>query len=314
MVIIVYSGSFRKAFGEALVEAGYLNEDIIVLDADTPKSTWTKLFANTFPHRFINVGISEQDLVSTAAGLAIAGKIPVVAGFSMFLMRGWEQIRNTISRDHLNVKIVGTHSGLSDYMDGASHQCFEDIALMRVLPGFIVLVPGDEIATRKIVLEALLEHKGPVYIRLGRDNAPKIYDEFEEFPIGKLKIIEDPGDIVLFSNGFTLGLALEVANELKRHGISAGVADVYTVKPLDKDGIIKLSKKVNLVVAIEDHSIYGGLGSAIAEVLSESYPKRILRIGIRDEFGVSARSFSQLIEYLGFTPVNIALKIIEVYA
>lgn len=298
--------SYRRAFGEALVEAGARSKDVIVLDADTARSTGTIEFARRFPDRFINVGISEQDLVATAAGLAIAGKTPVATAFSMFMLRAWEQIRNTIARDRLNVKLVGTHSGLSDYMDGASHQCFEDIALMRVLPGFTVLVPSDPNSTRQLLLEATLNHVGPAYIRLGRDNAPVIYSRQEEFVIGGSKVIEDGGEVVIFSCGAMVGVALEALRILREQGIRAGLVDVYSIKPVDRDTIIRQSRRANLVVTLEDHSIHGGLGSLVTEVLSSSAPRRVLMIGIPDSFGTSARSYQQLLEYMKLTPKHVA--------
>jgi transketolase len=299
--------------GEALVEAGKASRDVVVLDADTPRSTGTLAFAEAFPDRFFNLGISEQDLVGTAAGLAVAGKTPVAAAFAVFLMRAWEQIRNTVARDGLNVKLVGTHSGLSDYMDGSSHQCLEDIALTRVLPGFTVVVPADTVATKKIVLEAVLEHRGPVYIRLGRDNAPRIYDSHEEFPLGGSKTLRDAVDVVLFSYGPMLGVALEAARRLGEEGVSAGVVDVYTLKPVDVSNIVRQAKRVGLVVTVEDHSVYGGLGSIVAEVLAEHLPRRLLRIGVRDRFGASSRSYVELLEYMGLTPDKVASRVLEVF-
>ncbi len=309
VVIVWFNGSFRRALAEALVEAGIQNNNVVVLDADTPKSTGTLAFARKFPERFINIGISEQDLVATAAGMALAGKTPIAAAFAMFLMRAWEQVRNTIARDKLNVKLVATHAGLSDFMDGASHQSFEDIALMRTLPGFTIIAPASPTATKKLVLEATLNHEGPVYIRLGRDNAPNIYTESDEFPIGGSKIVEDAVDVAIFSFGPMLGVALEAIKILRRQGIQAGLIDVYTIKPIDRDTIIKQSAKAHLVVCVEDHNIHGGLGSAVAEVLSESMPRRILRIGVNDSFGASARSYQQLLAYMGLTPERIADKI-----
>ena len=312
-MVIVWGGlgSYRRALGEALVEAGKASSSVVVLDADTPRSTGTLAFAEAFPDRFFNVGISEQDLVGTAAGLAVAGKIPVAAAFAVFLMRAWEQIRNTVARDGLNVKLVGTHSGLSDYMDGSSHQCLEDIALTRVLPGFTVVAPADTVATKKIVLEVVLEHKGPVYVRLGRDNAHKIYDSSEEFPIGGSNTLRDGSDVVVFSYGAMLGVALEAARVLEEKGVSIGVVDVYTLKPLDVDNVIRLARRANLVVTLEDHSVHGGLGSIIAETLAEHAPRKLVRIGVRDRFGASSRSYVELLEYMGLTPDKVASRIME---
>ncbi|WP_460124394.1 transketolase family protein [Stetteria hydrogenophila] len=302
-------GSYRRALGRALVEAGERCRDVVVLDADTPTSTKTIAFARAFPERFFNIGISEQDLVDTAAGLAIAGKIPVAAAFAMFLMRAWEQVRNTIARDGLNVKLVGTHAGLQDYMDGASHQAFEDVALMRTLPGFAVLVPADEAAVRALVLEAVLNHKGPVYLRLGRDDAPVVYEEGEEFRVGGSKVLIDAVDAVIYAYGPMVGVALEAARILRRQGIHAGVVDVYTVKPIDRETVVRQARKAGLVFTLEDHSVYGGLGSAVAEVLSEEAPTRVVRIGVRDSFGTSARSYPELLEYMGLTPERMAERV-----
>lgn len=307
VVIVSRASSYRRALGEALVEAGGLSKDVIVLDADTPNSTGTAAFARKYPGRFVNVGISEQDLVTTAAGLAIAGKVAVASAFAMFLMRAWEQIRNTIARDGLNVKLIGTHSGLQDFMDGASHQCFEDIALMRVLPGFTVLAPADAAATKAIVLDTILNHPGPAYIRLGRDNAPTIYDEGEEFPIGGSKVLEDAGDVVIFSYGPMLGVTEEVAKELRRRGVLAGVVDLYSIKPADSATIVKQAARAGLVVTIEDHRVVGGIGSLVAEVLADTAtPRRVLRVGVGEVFGASARSYEQLLEYMGLTPSRIS--------
>jgi len=311
VVIVSRNSSYRRALSEALVEAGGLNKDVVVLDADTPNSTGTAAFARIYPRRFVNVGISEQDLVTTAAGLAIVGKVAVATAFAMFLMRAWEQIRNTIARDHLNVKLIGTHAGLQDFMDGASHQCFEDIALMRVLPGFTVLAPADTVATKATILDVVLNHPGPTYIRLGRDNAPMIYDDGEEFPIGGSKVLEDAGDIVIFSYGPMLGVSREVAKELRHQGIHAGLVDVYSIKPVDSATIVKQAAKANLIVTIEDHRVIGGVGSVVAEILTETAtPRRVLKVGIGERFGASARSYGQLLEYMGLTPRRISSLIV----
>ncbi len=301
--------SYRRILGSVLVEAGSTSRDVVVLDADTARSTGVIEFAREFPHRYFNVGISEQDLVATAAGLAISGKIPIATTFSMFIMRGWEQIRNTIARDSLNVKIVGTHSGLSDYMDGSSHQCLEDIALTRVLPGFTVLAPSDPVLTKILLRESILEHYGPVYIRLGRENAPVLGYEEKDYPIGSLHIVVEPVDIVILSYGAMVGVAVEVSRILRNNGISAGVLDVYSLKPVDREAIVKYASRVNMVVTLEDHSVYGGLGSIVAEVLSETIPSKILRIGLEDRFGASARSYLELLDYTGLSPAKVAEKI-----
>ena len=298
--------SYRRAFGETLVELGQSCRDLVVLDADTPRSTGTLIFAERFPERFINVGISEQDLVATAAGLAIAGKIPVAAAFAMFLMRAWEQIRNTIARDGLNVKLVGTHSGLSAHLDGSSHQSLEDLAVMRALPRLTVVVPADAVAVRSLTRQAVLEHKGPLYMRLGRDNAPRVYREGEELRIGGASVLEDPGDVVIFACGPMVSVALEASRILARRGLRVGVVDVYTLKPLDEETILRQAGKAGLVVTLEEHRVVGGLGSAIAELLAEKLPRRVLRLGVGEAFGTSARSYGQLLEYMKLAPTHVA--------
>lgn len=298
--------SYRRAFGEALVELGQSCRDLVVLDADTPRSTGTLVFARRFSERFINLGISEQDLVATAAGLAIAGKIPVAAAFAMFLMRAWEQIRNTIARDGLNVKLVGTHSGLSAHLDGSSHQSLEDLAVMRALPRLTVVVPADATAVRSLTRQAVLEHKGPLYMRLGRDNAPRVYGEGEELRIGGARVLEDPGDAVIFACGSMVGVALEASRILARRGLRVGVVDVYTLKPLDEETILRQAGKTGLVVTLEEHRVVGGLGSAIAELLAEKMPRRVLRLGVVEAFGTSARSYVQLLEYMKLAPTHVA--------
>ncbi len=300
--------SFRDAFGEELVRIGEVRPDLVVLDVDVSTSTRTRMFAKKFPRRFIQLGISEQDAVSTAAGLAVAGKTPVLAGFAMFLMRAWEQIRNAISRDNLNVKIVGTHSGFSDHMDGSSHQCLEDIALMRVLPNFTVVCPADAWATR-CLLNQVIERTGPCYLRLGRDNAPKIYDQ-EELELGKASILADGSDVSLISCGPTLEICLEAAEELRSRGFSCLVLDLHTIKPLDEHSIVQAAN-TNGIVVVEEHRVHGGLGSAVAEVVSERRPTRVVRIGVRDGFGRSSRRYEDLLSLHGITKENV-LRAVEV--
>ncbi|AEC51240.1 transketolase c-terminal protein [Pyrococcus sp. NA2] len=301
--------SFREAFGQALVDIGRRNEKIVVVDADVKKSTKTIYFEKEFPERFIQVGISEQDMIGTAAGLAIAGKIPVVSAFAVFLMRAWEQIRNTVARDNLNVKIIATHSGFSDYLDGSSHQCLEDIALMRVLPNMKVVVPADAYATR-VLLEQIVEDEGPAYMRIGRDYAPRVYDG-EELRLGHANVLREGSDVLIISAGVMVSMALRAAEILRGKGIEAGVVDVHTVKPLDEGTLTRLARKVNLVVTAEEHSIYGGLGGAVAELLSEKVPRRVIRIGT-STFGRSSRDYLSLLERYGLTAEAISSKIMEV--
>uniref|UniRef100_A0A7J3ZIQ2 2-oxoacid oxidoreductase (ferredoxin) n=1 Tax=Fervidicoccus fontis TaxID=683846 RepID=A0A7J3ZIQ2_9CREN len=297
--------SYRKAFAKALIDLGERNSNLVVIDADTPKSTGTMEFAMKFPERFINIGISEQDLVSTAAGLAIAGLTPVAAAFAIFLMRAWEQTRNTIARDRLNVKLVGTHAGLSAHYDGSSHQSLEDISLMRAIPGMTVVVPADFLATYELTIKAVEEHKGPLYMRLGRDNAPRVYSETGSLELGRVSPLVDGFDLTVIACGPSVAVALEVSRLGKQQGLGIEVLDAHTVKPLDEAGILKSVRKTGRVVTIEEHNIIGGLGSAIAELLAENYPVPLLRVGVRDSFGVSARSYEELLEFFKLTPKHV---------
>jgi len=301
--------SYRRAVSSILVELGEELEDLVVLDADTGRSTGSLAFGKRFPNRYINVGISEQDLIGTAAGLAIAGLRPVAMGFSMFLMRAFEQIRNTIARDRLNVKIIATHSGFSPHLDGASHQSLEDIAVMRSIPGMTVVVPADSMATRGLTREAVLRHSGPLYMRLGRDNAVKVYDSDEGFKIGGSRIVVDPVDVVIYAVGPMVGVSVEAARLLARDGIRAGVIDLYTVKPIDADRVRSMSSRSILSVTVEEHNIYGGLGGAVAEVLASNGAGRLLMIGAEETFGASSRDYNELLEIAGLTPRAIASRI-----
>ncbi len=298
--------SFREAFGRALVELGKENEKIVVVDADVKSSTKTIYFERAFPERFVQVGISEQDMVSTAAGLAIAGKIPVVSAFAAFLMRAWEQIRNTVARDNLNVKLIPTHSGFSDHMDGSSHQCLEDIALMRVLPNMTVVVPADAPSV-PVLLKEVVEHEGPVYMRLGRDHAPRVYER-PELELGRASVLRKGSDVLLVANGVMVSVALEVAKALEERNVEAGVIDMHTVKPLDEKTLVRMARKVNTVITMEEHSVYGGLGGAVAEVLSERLPRRVIRIGTTD-FGRSSRDYFALLKRYGLTADAVVRRI-----
>jgi len=306
-----YKNSFREALGKALVDAGNINKNIVVIDTDLSKSTRTKYFQEKFPNRFIQLGISEQDAVGTAAGLAIGGKTPILVSYAMFIMRGWEQIRNTISRDNLNVKIVGTHSGLSDYLDGSSHQCLEDIALMRVLPNFTVIAPSDTTSTYALLMQSL-EIIGPVYIRLGRDNASTIYEDEEDIELGKANILHEGSDINIISNGAMLKNSLEVAKLLEKRGIKARVVDMHTVKPIDKNILVKICREGAPIITIEDHNIIGGLGGAVAEEVTKIKPVPVIRLGLDDRFGVGSTSYEKLLEYLELTPEKLIEKIVGV--
>jgi transketolase len=303
--------SFRKTFGEALLDIAQGNRDVVVLDADLMKSTYTYLFASEYPDRFIQVGISEQDLICTAAGLAIAGKLPIASSYAMFIMRAWEQIRNTIARDRLNVKLVGTHAGLSDYLDGASHQCIEDISIMRVIPNMAVTVPADSYSL-KTLLEQGINYNGPFYMRIGRDYAPRVYSGDERLEFGKVSVVRDGCDICIASCGIGTYLSMLAVEELKKSGIDVALIDLHTIKPLDKATIIKIAKNTGRFVVVEEHNVIGGLAASLAEILSEYYPCIIKRVGINDVFGRSSRDYISLLEYYGLTTQNIIKSVGEV--
>ena len=280
--------STRKAYGEALVQIGKEDKDVLVLDADLAHATQTQLFKNEFPDRHFNVGIAEQDLVGTACGLALSGKKVYLSSFAMFLAgRAYEQIRNTAAYSNVPIKLCATHSGLSVGEDGATHQMLEDISLMRTIPGMTVLSPADENSTKKIILGIKEYTNGPVYVRLGRCDVPNIYDENEEFEIGKSKTFGSGTKATIFATGYTLHIAIEAMQMLNEKGIDVRVIDIYSIKPIDKETIIKCAKETDKLITIEDHSVIGGLGSAISDVLSEAYPKKVTRIGVQDKFGKS---------------------------
>ena len=300
--------SVRSEYGKTLVELGKTNPNIVVLDADLSSSTQTKLFAKEFPERFFNVGISEQDLITTAAGLSCTGKIPFVSTFAMFASgRAWEQVRNTICYSNLNVKIAATHGGITVGEDGASHQALEDISLMRSIPNMTVIVPADAEETRQVIKFAA-EFNGPVYIRISRSNLPDIFDSAYKFDYKKANIIKEGKDITLITNGETLVETIDCAKILSEKGIDAEIINVPVVKPLDNETIINSAKKTNRVITIENHSIIGGLGSAVCELLSEKYPTQITRIGTNDEFGQSGTA-KELMAFYGLNAEKLATKI-----
>ena len=300
--------SVRSEYGKTLVELGKINPNIVVLDADLSSSTQTKLFAKEFPERFFNVGISEQDLITTAAGLSCTGKIPFVSTFAMFASgRAWEQVRNTICYSNLNVKIAATHGGITVGEDGASHQALEDISLMRSIPNMTVIVPADAEETRQAIKFAA-EFNGPVYIRISRSNLPDIFDSAYKFDYKKANIIKEGKDITLITNGETLVETIDCAKILSEKGIDAEIINVPVVKPLDNETIINSAKKTNRVITIENHSIIGGLGSAVCELLSEKYPTKVTRIGTNDEFGQSGTA-KELMAFYGLNAEKLATKI-----
>ncbi len=301
--------SVRTEYGKALVELGKINKDIVVVDADLSCSTQTQFFAKEFPERFFNVGIAEQDAMTTAAGLSVAGKIPFVSTFAVFASgRAWEQIRNSICYPKFNVKIVATHGGITVGEDGASHQALEDIALMRAIPNMMVIVPADAEETRQAVAFAA-EYKGPVYVRVSRSNLPDVFDESYKFNPTKAVTVKEGKDLTIVTNGETLIEAIECAKILEEQNISAEIVNVPVVKPLDGETIVKSAQKTNKVVTIENHSVIGGLGSAVCELLSERHPVKVLRIGTQDEFGQSGDA-NELMELYGLTANKLAEKII----
>lgn len=302
------TNSIRKAFGKTLAEIGELNEKIIVMDADLACSTQTKIFADKFPDRFFDCGIAEQNMLATAAGLASEGKIPFVASFAVFVTgRTYDQIRNGICYPNFNVKIVGTHGGVTVGEDGATHQALEDISLMRGLPHMTVIVPADCKECQEAIKYAAL-HEGPTYIRIPRSNVPDIFDENYSFNIHKAVVVEEGTDVSVFTNGETLAEVLLAAEELKKDNISLEVINVPIVKPLDFQTVIESVKKTKFAITVENHSIIGGLGSAICETLADKLPSKVYRIGVNDEFGQSGKA-EELIEYYGLDSKTLAKRI-----
>lgn len=293
--------SLRVAYGEALVELGKENKNIVVLEADLGKSTMSCYFQEAYPERYFEMGIAEQNMASTAAGLALTGKIPFINSFAVFAAgRAYDQIRQTISIAKLNVNICGSSAGLSDFGDGSTHQSVEDIAIMRAIPNMTVLVPVDAVETKKMV-KTMTEIEGPCYIRINRNNLPVYTRGEERFEIGKLYTLREGKDVVVFANGVMVSKALEAAGELEKENISVKVVNVSTVKPLDRKAVIEAVKGFKGVVTAEEHSVIGGLGSAIIEALrGECLPVEF--VGINDTFGTSAANYDELLEYYGLTP------------
>jgi transketolase len=300
----------RDAYGEALLELGEKRAEVVVLDADLSGSTKTGKFAKAFPERFYNLGVSEQDLIGTASGLSLTGKLPFASTFAVFETgRAWEQIRQTVCYSNLNVKLVATHSGITVGEDGASHQAIEDVALMRVLPNMTVIVPSDGNETRQVV-NAIADYIGPVYVRLGRAKVPAVMPDDYEFKIGKAYTFHTGRDANIVAMGIMVSISLEAARILKYERIDTGVINMSTVKPLDTKTLLKVSKACKLIVTAEEHSIIGGLGSAVSEFLSENYPTKIRRVGLLDDFGCSGTP-EELLRLYGLTPENIVKTIKE---
>ena len=288
----------RESYGNALVELGKEKEDLVVLDADLAAATKTGIFKKAFPERHIDCGIAEANMTGIAAGMSTCGYVPFISTFAMFAAgRSFEQVRNSIGYPHLNVKIGATHAGISVGEDGATHQCNEDLALMREIPGMVVINPSDDIEA-KAAVRAAYEHAGPVYLRFGRLAVPVINDRPDyHFEIGKGVVLKEGTDVAIFATGLCVSSALEAAEKLKEDGIDAEIVNIHTIKPIDRELVIASAKKTGKVVTAEEHSVIGGLGSAVAEVLSEEAPTKLLRIGVGDVFGESGPAKELVAKY-----------------
>jgi transketolase len=294
----------RDAYGAALLELGKKRADVVVLDADLSGSTKTAKFAKAFPERFFNLGISEQDLIGTAGGFSLAGKLPFASTFAVFETgRAWEQIRQTICYSKLNVKLVATHAGITVGEDGASHQALMDIALMRVLPNMTVIVPADGRETEQVIY-SIADYEGPVYVRLGRMKVPLVMPENYRFRLGKAHVFHLGKDATILATGIMVSVSLEARQILKSEGLDVGVINISTIKPLDEEAVLRAAESSRLIVTVEEHSVIGGLGSAVSEVLSEKHPVTVRRMGVKDTFGRSGKP-EELLEFYGLTPDNI---------
>lgn len=288
----------RESYGNALVALGEKYDNLVVLDADLAEATKTGIFKKAFPERHIDCGIAESNMVGIAAGIASTGKVPFCSSFAMFAAgRAFEQVRNSVGYPHLNVKIGATHAGISVGEDGASHQCNEDIALMRTIPGMTIINPSDDVEA-KAAVEAAYKMDGPVYLRFGRLAVPVINDNADyKFEIGKGVVLKEGKDLTIIATGLEVNESLQAAEKLAADGIDAEVINIHTIKPIDADLIVKSASKTGKVVTVEEHSIIGGLGGAVAEVLSEQCPTKMLRIGVRDTFGESGPAVKLLEKY-----------------
>lgn len=301
----------RNVYGDVLVDLGERYESIVVLNADLSGSTKTEAFHKKFPHRFFNMGIAEADMIGTAAGLATVGKIPFASTFAIFAVgKPWEQIRQSVANPNLNVKIVATHAGITVGEDGASHQCIEDIGLMRILPNMTVIVPADGIETEK-ALRALANHRGPAYVRLSRMDFPVLFDAGYEFAVGRGTVMKAGGDVTIFATGYMVSQALKAAGQLEGERIAARVINISTIKPIDQELIVQAAGETGAVVTAEEHSVIGGLGSAVAEVLSEHRPTPMRRIGVQDRPGTSGRP-AELLEHCRLNPSHIISAVKDV--
>ena len=299
----------RESYGHALVELGKEHEEVVVLDADLAEATKTGIFKKEFPERHIDCGIAECNMMGIAAGLAATGKVPFASSFAMFAAgRAFEQIRNSIGYPHLNVKIGATHAGISVGEDGATHQCNEDIALMRTIPGMVVIKPSDDIEARAAV-KAAYEHQGPVYLRFGRLAVPVINDRPDyKFEIGKGVVLKEGTDLTIVATGLCVNESLAAAAKLEEEGVHAQVINIHTIKPIDADLIAEAAKKTGKIVTVEEHSVIGGLGSAVCDVLCEREPVKVLKIGMNDVYGESGPAV-KLLEKYGLDAAGIYAKI-----
>lgn len=300
----------REAYGKALVKLGQVNDNVVVLDADLSKSTKTNDFYKAFPDRFFNMGIAEQNLIGAACGLATAGKIPFASSFAMFATgRAFEVIRNSVCYPKLNVKVCATHAGLTVGEDGASHESIEDMAIMRVIPNMTVLVPADAIETEQMIFEAA-KFNGPMYVRLGRSAVPTLFDENYKFEIGKGVVVAPGNDATIIACGIMVNEAIIASQTLKSEGINVRVINMSTIKPIDKELIITAANETGAIVTAEEHSIIGGLGSAVSEVVSEESPVVVKKVGVKDVFGESGTP-SELLKKHGLTAQDIVVAVKE---
>ena len=299
----------RASYGEALVKLGEQNKKVVVVDADLAEATKTITFKKQFPERFFDMGIAEQDMVSTAAGMAAYGQIPYVSTFAVFAaVRAYDQIRNSICYPNLNVKICATHAGVTVGEDGATHQMLEDLSMMRTLPNMKVLCPSDDVQA-KWMIEEISKINGPVYVRLGRLATPIIYDESQKFEFGRAVQIGEGTDATVIATGVTVPEAILAKEELEKQGINIRVLDMHTIKPIDREAIIKCAKETKRIITIEDHSVVGGLGTAVCEVLADECPTFVTRMGIKDTFGKSG-SAKELMKYFHITKDDIVNEIL----
>ena len=298
----------RESYGNALVELGREHADVVVLDADLAGATKTSTFKKEFPDRHFDCGIAEGNMMAVAAGIASMGMVPFASTFAMFAAgRAFEQVRNSIGYPHLNVKIGATHGGISVGEDGASHQCCEDFALMRSIPGMTVICPADDVEARAAV-KAAYEFEGPVYLRFGRSGVPVFHDEDYKFEIGKGEVLQDGNDIAIIATGIMVGEAIKAGEEMRSEGINARVINMSTIKPLDEELVLKAAEECGKIVTCEEHSIIGGLGEAVSALLSEKLPTPVCRIGVNDEFGHSGPA-ADLLRDFGLSAENIVAKV-----